>query len=140
MGNPVCASAGLAVLRTIGQEQLVEHAGDVGGFALSTLNALRDRHPLIRDVRGRGLAIGIELARSDGSPAGLETAKVVYRAFELGVVMFYVGVDSNVIELTPPLTITADELEVAARTIDEAVASVERGEVEDSRVASFAGW
>jgi 4-aminobutyrate aminotransferase len=70
----------------------------------------------------------------------LETAKVVYRAFELGVVMFYVGVDSNVIELTPPLTITADEFEVAARTIEEAVASVERGEVEDSRVASFAGW
>ena len=70
---------------------------------------MKERHPMIGDVRGKGLLIGMEFVkdRKTKEPAELETAKIVYRAWEIGLVTVYVGPDQNVIELTPPLVITA---------------------------------
>ena len=108
-GNPVSAAAGAAVLETIARDGLVANAAAVGDHLMAELKRLKDKHPLIGDVRGRGLAIGVELSadRNPGMPAKVEAAQTVFRAFELGLVLYYVGVHSNVLEFTPPLTLNS---------------------------------
>lgn len=141
-GNPICAAAALAVIQAIKSDQLAENAAKVGAHLLSRLQALKQRHPLIGDVRGQGLAIGVELVadRATRQPARRETAMTVYRAFELGLVLFYVGVNSNVLEFTPPLTLTREEADRGVALLDMALSDVEQGNIDPSLPDSFAGW
>ena len=84
-GNPVSASACLAVLKTIRDENLPDRDAEIGRNLYSGLQRLAAGHPLVGDVRGRGLVMGVELVRNRESrePAATEAAKVVYRAYEL---------------------------------------------------------
>jgi 4-aminobutyrate aminotransferase len=141
-GNPVCSAAGLAVLHTIREHHLDRHAAEIGSYFADRLKGLANRHPLIGDVRGRGLAIGVELVRDrvTKEPAKRETALTVYRAFELGLVLYYVGVNSNVLELTPPLTLSEEEVDEAIDLLDRALADVAAGRVDEAAAARYAGW
>ena len=141
-GNPVSAAVGRAVLKTVVAERLAENAIQRGRQIMDGLTRLSNRHPLIGDVRGRGLVIGVDLVsdRSTRAAATRACAKVVYRAAELGAAMYYVGRHSNVIELTPPLTLTAAEAEEGLQIIDQALEDVENDRVPDSSVAPYAGW
>lgn len=104
-GNPVSCSAGLAVLETIERENLAANTAARGGQLMAGLKQIAARHTLIGDIRGRGLALGVELVtdRTSKEPATKACQKIVYRCFELGLLIFYVGLKSNVLELTPPL-------------------------------------
>lgn len=141
-GNPVCAAAAGAVLETIEREDLVGHAAEIGGYLMQALEALKQKHSVIGDVRGRGLAIGIELVedRMTRMPARRETAMTVYRAFELGLVLYYVGVNSNVLELTPPMTLTREEAATGVELLDQALSDVAAGRVDQREVDAFQGW
>jgi 4-aminobutyrate aminotransferase len=141
-GNPVCCAAGSAVLKTIHDQHLAERAARVGVHLADRLRGLANRHPLIGDVRGRGLAIGVELVRDfiGRAPAKRETALTVYRAFELGLVLYYVGVNSNVLEFTPPLTLSDAEVDEGIDILDAALADVAAGRVDEAAAAKFAGW
>jgi 4-aminobutyrate aminotransferase len=141
-GNPVCAVAGLAVLETLRREELAANAATVGSRLMQELEALKQRHALIGDVRGKGLAIGIELVsdRAGKAPARRETAMVAFRAFELGLVLYYVGVNSNVLELTPPLTLSAEQASEGVAILDRALSDVAEGRFDPAAVATFAGW
>ena len=139
-GNPVCAAAALAVLETIERDRLAENAQRTGAVLREALEHLATRRRLIGDVRGRGLALGVELTAEDGRPAARQTALTVYRAFQLGLVLYYVGVNSNVLELTPPLTLTGKEARDGIALLDQALADVEAGRVDETLLADFAGW
>lgn len=141
-GNPVSVAAARAVLDTIASAGLAENASTVGAALLEGLTALKARHAAIGDVRGRGLAIGVELVSDANArtPSKMLAAKTVFRAFELGLVLYYVGLNSNVLELTPPLILTRDEAEQAISILDRALADVEQGHVSDDAVRDFAGW
>jgi 4-aminobutyrate aminotransferase len=88
-GNPISTAAGRAVLRTIRTENLMDNATARGEELMQGLRQLANRHPVIGDVRGRGLLIGVDLVHDQQimEPAGRFCAKVAYRARELGVVV-----------------------------------------------------
>ncbi len=139
-GNPVCAAAGVAVLETIDREGLAAGAERKGKLLREGLARLAERHPLIGDIRGRGLACGVELVLESQSraPARAETAKLIYRAYELGVVLYYVGMNGNVLEMTPPLTITEDEIHDALDLLDQTLFDLPN--VSNEKLAQFTGW
>jgi len=90
-----------------------------------------------------GLAVGIELVHDRGSREPVPvttTAKVVYRAWQLGAVFFYVGLRGNVLELTPPLTLREAEVEEGVAIIDRAMTDVGQGAVTDAEVRPFMMW
>jgi 4-aminobutyrate aminotransferase len=122
--NPVTARAALTTIEIIEDEGLVENAAQVGAFALSRLEAMKDRHALIGDVRGRGLLIGIELVtdRAEKTPANAQADAVMYRALERG--LSFKTTFGNVLTLTPPLTVTEAEMGRALDTIEECIAAV----------------
>ncbi|WP_331375239.1 aminotransferase class III-fold pyridoxal phosphate-dependent enzyme [Sinorhizobium chiapasense] len=137
-GNPVCA----AVLRTIERERLLSNSSKVGYCLKELLNELAVRQPAIAEVRGIGLALGIGL-RDEALPgvtARELTARVVYRAFQLGLVVYYVGVNSNVIEITPPLNISHEEAMRGVEIIERAIEDVVSSKMDFGECQKFAGW
>jgi 4-aminobutyrate aminotransferase len=141
-GNALSCAAGLATVEAIEQDGLVENARKVGAYLHDRLASLKDGHRLVGDVRGLGLIQGVELVkdRQTKEPATKETAKVVYRACQLGLVVFYAGMFSNVLELTPPLVLTEADVDEGVAVLDQALSDVEAGRVSDEAVARYAGW
>jgi 4-aminobutyrate aminotransferase len=142
-GNPVSAAAGRAVLRSIADEDLIDRAQRMGGVLMGALRELAARQPMIGEVRGRGLAVGVDLVadRESREPVPVTTtAKVIYRAYQLGAVFFYVGLRGNVLEFTPPLIISESQIEEGVGIIDRAMSDVTAGVVSDADVAPFMMW
>jgi 4-aminobutyrate aminotransferase len=125
--NPVACAAGLATLQVIQEEGLVEHARSLGEDALHSLRQMVQRHPLIGDVRGLGLVLGIELLKDRQSlvRATDEAERVMYEALRDGL-NFKVTM-GNILTLTPPLTLTREELNRALLILDGAIGRVENG-------------
>ncbi|MEB3860166.1 MAG: aspartate aminotransferase family protein, partial [Desulfurococcales archaeon] len=111
--HPAIAAAAMATIDVIEEEDLVGNAERIGGYLLEGLRRLGKDKSIIGDVRGLGLIAGVEIVRDKETrePGPRETAKIVYRAWELGLVTAYTGLYSNVIELTPPLTIGTEHVD-----------------------------
>jgi 4-aminobutyrate aminotransferase len=141
-GNATSCAAGLATIEAIEQDGLVDNARQVGTHLHKRLYELKDKHPLVGDVRGLGLIQGVELVKDRASkePTPTAAAQVVYRAFELGLLLFYVGMFSNVLEITPPLILTRAQADEGVALLDQALADVEAGQVSDEAIAVYAGW
>jgi len=120
--NPVTARAALATLEVIKREGLVENAARVGRHALARLQEMKQRHPLIGDVRGRGLLLGVELVRNrETKTAAADAAeRVLYRALSRG--LSFKTTMGNVLTLTPPLTITPPQMDDALDILDGCLA------------------
>jgi 4-aminobutyrate aminotransferase len=141
-GNPVACAAALASLDEIEERGLIGHAARTGDYLLNRLREMAGRHPLVGDVRGLGMMLGLETVRDRATkePADREMAKIVYRAFELGLVVFYGGIYSNVMEITPPLIMTEAEVDEGIAILDQAISEVEQGMIGDEVLGDYAGW
>jgi len=141
-GHPVSCAAGLATLEIIEKEKLAENAATVGSYMIKRLTEMKEDHSLIGDVRGKGLIIGVELVKDHETkePAPVETKKLVYRCWEKGLIVIYLGTYSNVIEITPPLVLTRELAEDGLNRFEEAITDVEEGKVTDERLGAFKGW
>jgi 4-aminobutyrate aminotransferase-like enzyme len=120
-GNPVSCAIGLAVLAVIEQEGLQAHAGQVGNRLLHGLRGIMEHHPLIGDVRGLGLFVGIELVldRATLAPAGDHAAYVANRMRDHGILISTDGPDHNVLKLKPPLVFDAADADRLVATLDK---------------------
>jgi alanine-glyoxylate transaminase/(R)-3-amino-2-methylpropionate-pyruvate transaminase len=126
-GNPVSMAAGLAVLDVIEEDGLQENSRVVGGRLKAGLQKLQRSHPLIGDVRGTGLMIGVELVRDRGlkTPAKEETLEVLEAGREMGVLLGKGGLDGNVLRIKPPMCITAADVDYALEVLDQALTRVQ---------------
>lgn len=118
-GNPVACAVGLAVLDVLEEERLQENALRVGQHWLAGLRALMAQFPLIGDVRGAGLFLGIELVRDRTSlePADTEASYIVNRLRDYGILAGTDGPYHNVIKLRPPLIFTEREADFFNETL-----------------------
>jgi 4-aminobutyrate aminotransferase-like enzyme len=119
-GNPVSCEIGLAVLDVIEDEGLRERARRVGGRLKEGLRRLAERHPIIGDVRGLGLFLGIELVRDPATrvPAAPQAAYVVERMKDHGILLSTDGPDHNVIKMKPPLAFSEADADRAVAAYD----------------------
>jgi 4-aminobutyrate aminotransferase len=124
--NPVTCRAALTTIEIIEDEGLVEKSRALGAHALERLHAMKDRHPLIGDVRGRGLLMGIELVRDRASKekASDQADAALYRALDKG--LSFKTTMGNVLTLSPPLTITKPELDRALDIVEACIGEVAR--------------
>jgi 4-aminobutyrate aminotransferase-like enzyme len=125
-GNPVSAAAGLAVLDAIRDERLMHNAAAMGGYLRDGLASLADRHPLIGDVRGLGLFLGVELVRDRETlePADRELAAIVEAMKAAGVLLSAEGPHHNVLKIKPPLVISRAECAMFLEKLDAVMAKL----------------
>ncbi|GMR13557.1 MAG: aminotransferase class III-fold pyridoxal phosphate-dependent enzyme [Gemmatimonadota bacterium] len=120
-GNPVSCAAGLAVLDVIENEGLQQHAMRVGEYMKTGLTGLQTRRPLIGDVRGRGLFMGIEFVRAPDTrePAADVASYVVERMRDHGILLSTNGPAHNVIKIKPPLPFSETDADRVIETLDK---------------------
>jgi 4-aminobutyrate aminotransferase len=123
-GNPVAIASALATLNILEREG-VSNAARVGEFILQRVRGWKQTHPLVGDVRGRGLMIGIELVKDKATrePAGALRNRVVDLAFERGLILL--GCGESTLRICPPLIIKEEEATVALDIIEEAITLLE---------------
>ncbi|MFX1520158.1 MAG: aminotransferase class III-fold pyridoxal phosphate-dependent enzyme [Promethearchaeota archaeon] len=125
-GNPVSCAVGLAVLDVIENEKLQENALIVGNYLKDRLKKLMDKHPIIGDVRGLGLFIGVELvlSRETLEPAPKQTYYVVERMKEHGILLSRDGPKKwpSTIKIKPPLVFTKEDADFLVDTFDKILA------------------
>ncbi len=119
-GNPIACAAALANIAVIEAEGLIENAARRGEQLLARFRKLQEKCPLIGDVRGRGLMLGLELVRDRKTkePATAEAKEIRAQLRERGLLVGVGGIFANVVRFQPPLSITADECDRAADALE----------------------
>ena len=126
-GNPVSCAAALAVLDVIESENLLENAQKQGRHIKGRLDEMKEEHPLIGDVRGKGLMVGVELVKDKNTkePAQKETKEVMMECFRNGLAIVNCGV--SVIRWMPPLIVTSGLVDSALEIFEKSLTKIEKG-------------
>ena len=124
-GNPISCAAANVTIRLL-KEQLIANAAAVGEHLMSGIRSLQDKHPIVGDVRGLGLMIGVELVRDRKTKerAVDERNALVQAMFRRGVLIL--GAGKNAVRLAPPLVLTKEQADSVVRVMDDALAEVEK--------------
>jgi 4-aminobutyrate aminotransferase len=141
-GNATGAAAGLATINVIERDGLLQKATENGPYLHECLVQALGDYDIVGDIRGLGMIRGVELVedRESKRPNQSAAAKIVYRAWELGLIFYYAGNWSNVLEITPPLIVSRAEIDHGVGILAQAVDDVVAGRVSDDAVAAYAGW
>lgn len=139
-GNPVCCAAALATIEVIEEEKLMENAKKLYSIAIERFNTMKKRFPLIGEVRGLGLSIGVDLiknllTRERNKEAA---AKICYRAWEKGLLLTFFS--NSVLRIQPPLVITEKEFNRGIDIIEECMVDLEKGLLGDDILKITKGW
>jgi alanine-glyoxylate transaminase/(R)-3-amino-2-methylpropionate-pyruvate transaminase len=120
-GNPVSMTQGLATLEVIEEEGIQQNALEVGTHLKNRLLEIQDKHPLIGDVRGLGLMLGVELVtdRKTKEPASTQAADAMEMCKERGLIIGKGGLKGNTLRIKPPMCITKDDADFLVDCLDE---------------------
>jgi 4-aminobutyrate aminotransferase-like enzyme len=125
-GNPVTSVAARAVIEVIEEDNLRENTHVVGGYFRKRLEELKQKHPIIGDVRGMGMMQGIELVkdRKTKEPAAEATGQLLERARENGLLIGKGGLFGNVIRMAPPMNISKADVDEGIQMLDKSLGEV----------------
>ena len=125
-GNPISMTQGLATLEVIQEEGIQQNALEVGNYLKDQLLALQEKHPMIGEVRGMGLMLGVEfvLDRKTKQPATAQTAAIMEAMKERQVLIGKGGLMGNTLRIKPPMCITKDDAYYLVSMLDEAISEV----------------
>ncbi len=107
-GNPLSCAAGIAALKAITEDGLIENSEKMGRIFKEGLESLKEKHTIIREIRGKGLMIGVELK--------FEVRNILMNLIKEGVLMLYSG--RNILRILPPLVISEEDIAKVLQTLD----------------------
>ncbi len=121
-GNPVCCAASLATINFLEREGIANQVMEKEKLALERLESMKEKYPLIGDVRGKGLLIGVELVKDDAKTPAVDEANAVRKScLEKGLLIGVGGIWGNVLRIQPPLVITDNQLDEALTIIEKSL-------------------
>ncbi|PSK67791.1 4-aminobutyrate aminotransferase GabT [Micromonospora sp. MH33] len=123
-GNPLATTGALASLNYLLEHDLQANAADLGARLLDGLRAVAQAHPVVGDVRGKGLMIALELVGPDGAPHPAAAAALLEESRERGLLVGKGGLYGNVIRLAPPMTLTRAEADEALEILTQSIEAV----------------
>ncbi len=118
-GNPVSCTIGKTVLDVIEEEKLQQQALEVGNFLKTELKILQKKYPIIGDVRGEGLFLGIELNDAQKNPLATEASYLANRMKDFKILMSTDGRDHNVLKIKPPMVFSMDNAKEVLTRLDQ---------------------
>ncbi len=120
-GNPLACVAALATLELV-EDELMQNAAETGAYALQRLNAIQKKYPLLADVRGLGLMIGVEIQEDEHKPKASRRDELLKLAFEHGLLLL--GCGKNVIRVVPALVINKQEMDAGLEIFEHVLGMV----------------
>ena len=114
-GNPISCAAGTAALKSITEDGLIENSDKMGKLFKEGLEKLKEKHPIIREIRGKGLMIGVEMK--------FEVKDILMGLIKKGVLMLYSG--RNILRILPPLVILEDDVTKVLHVLDSVLTEEE---------------
>jgi len=125
--NALCSAAALAEIEYLEANQIIRHAKELGDYTIQRLNEMKAKHPLIGNIAGVGLHLGIDLVKDQKTKdrAVDEAEIIMYKCMEKGLA--FKTIEGNIITLRPALVITKEEMNTALDIIDQTIGEVEGG-------------
>lgn len=115
-GNPLSCAAGTAAIQSLTQDGLIENAEKMGKKFREGLEQLKEKHKIIREIRGKGLMIGVELK--------FEVKDILMDGIDKGILLLYSG--RNILRLLPPLVISEEDITKVLVVLDELFTAEEK--------------
>lgn len=119
-GNPVACAAAMAVLDYINEQNLAVRAKELGDILYEKLLKLKDKYPIIKEVRGRGLMLGMEIEDENQVPLPEKTDQILEYLKDEGIILGKNGLHRNVLAFQPPLVINEEDIEFLIDRLDQA--------------------
>jgi len=123
-GNPICVAASLATIEVL-ENGLLGNAAKQGEYLMKRLLEMKEKYPIIGDVRGLGLMVGMELVKEDGyTPAREELREIIIGSFKRGVLI--IGAGDSTLRFAPPLNISREEIDEALDVVEAEIRKVSK--------------
>lgn len=128
-GNPVACAAGVATLDVIREENLLDNCRQMGQRLKAGVEQLKNKYPVIGDVRGVGLLVGLEMIipGTDKQPNPQAVEQLLTACLERGLLLYSAGVHNHVVRIFPPLIVNAEQVDEALAILDDCLARITTG-------------